>query len=74
MRAVFGVLGLLVVVAIIGVLAKKQMGAGVAPPARTVPGVAAPDPAATPKQQVEQFQKAVEGVVQQPRAMPDDTK
>ena len=28
MRAIFGVLGLLVVVAIVGVLAKKQLGAG----------------------------------------------
>lgn len=74
MRAIFSILGLLFVVAIVGVLAKKQLGSGVAPPAATaVPGTA-PVPAATPKQQVQQFQQAVEGAVQQPRAMPDDTK
>ena len=74
MRAIFGVLGLLLVVAIVGVLVKKQLGANVAPPAavNTVPGVAVP--AGTPKQQVEQFQKAVEGAVQAPRPMPEEPK
>lgn len=76
MRAIFGVLGLLVVVAIIGLLAKKQLGAGVAPStARSsdVPAVAAP--AGTPQQQVQQFQRAAqEAMQQQPRAMPDDSK
>ncbi len=74
MRAVFGILGLLVVVAIVGMLAKKQLGAGVAPPAASVPGGPAMAPAATPRQQVDQFQKAVEGAMQPPRAMPDDPK
>jgi hypothetical protein len=73
MRAIFGVLGLLLVVAIVGVLARQQLGAGVAPPAATAPpGQAAPS--GTPQQQVRQFQQAVEGAVQQPRAMPDDTR
>lgn len=74
MRAVFGMVGLLMVVAIVGVLAKKQLGAGVAPAAAgAVPGAAAP--AASPQQQVQQFQQAVEGALQQPaRAMPDDSQ
>lgn len=72
MRAIFGILGLLFVVAIVGVLAKKQLGAGVAPPVPGAPpGAAAP---ATPKQQVDQFQKAVEGTMQQARPMPEDPK
>jgi hypothetical protein len=75
MRAIFSVLGLLVVLAIVGVLAKKQLGAGVAP-ARVDPGtgVAAPAPAATPQQQVKQFEQAVNGAMQQARPMPDNDK
>jgi len=70
MRAVFTVLGLVVVLAIVGVIAKKQLTAGVAPPvAGTAPGTAA-----TPQQQVQQFQKAVEGAMQQPRQMPEEPK
>ena len=73
MRAIFGVLSLLVVVAIVGVLAKKQLSAGVAP---QVPGSPAgvTTPAATPKQQVQQFEQAVQGAVQQARPMPDNDK
>jgi len=66
MRAVFGIIGLLAVVAIVGVLAKNQLSAGVA---RAEPGGAS---AATPKQQVQQFEQAVQGVMQQARPMPAD--
>ena len=74
MRAIFSVLGLLVVVAIIGLLAKKQLSAGVAPaPATNAPaGVAVPS--GTPKQQLQQFDQAVQGAVQQPRPLPDEAK
>lgn len=75
MRAIFSVLGLLVVVAIIGVLAKKQLGAGVAPPTAApteASGVAAPT--GTPQQQVQQFQRAAQEAMQQTRPMPDDIK
>lgn len=61
MRALFGVLSLLVVVAIVGVLAKKQLGAiapGAAPPPVAAPGSVAP-PTGTPQQQVQQVQQAV---------------
>jgi hypothetical protein len=70
MRAVFTVLGLVVVLAIVGVLAKKQLGAGVAPAA----GGAATGPAATPQQQVQQFRQAAEGAMQQARPMPENDK
>ena len=73
MRVVFGVLSLLVVVAIIGVLAKKQLGAGVAPPVSPA-AAGAPVLSGTPQQQVQQFKQAAEAAVQQPRPMPDDTK
>jgi hypothetical protein len=74
MRAVFGVLSLLFVVAIVGFLAKKQLSSGVAPPApnAAVPGVATP--AGTPRQQVEQFKGAVDGAMQQARPMPEEPK
>ena len=72
MRAIFGIIGLLVVVAIVGVLAKKQLSAGVAPQAAGASGD--PAPAATPKQQVRQFEQAVQGVMQQARPMPADDK
>ena len=72
MKAIFSVLGLLIVVAVIGVLAKKQLSAGVAPPTATQ-GVTAPS--GTPQQQVKQFEQAVQGAMQQaPRTTPDDTK
>jgi type II secretory pathway pseudopilin PulG len=68
MRAVFTVLGMVVVLAIVGMLAKKQLSAGVAPSATGAPS------AATPQQQVQQFRNAVEGAMQPPRPMPDEPK
>jgi hypothetical protein len=76
MRVVFGVLSLLVVVAIIGVLAKKQLGA-VAPTAAqaaSAPPGTMPALSGTPQQQVQQFQQAVQGAVQQAPRTADDTK
>jgi hypothetical protein len=72
MRAIFGIIGLLFVVAIVGVLAKSQLSAGVAPQAAGAPAGTAP--AATPKQQVQQFEQAVQGVMQQARPMPAEDK
>jgi hypothetical protein len=73
MRGVFTVLGLVIVLAIVGVLAKQQLGTGVAPKgAPSAEGVVVP--AGTPQQQVQQFQKAAESAMQQPRPMPDDPK
>jgi len=74
MRAIFSMLGLLVVVAIVGLLAKKQLSSGVAPAASTGAPAGVTVPAGTPKQQVQQFEQAVQGAMQQARPMPDDSK
>jgi multidrug efflux pump subunit AcrB len=75
MRMIFGVLGLLFVVAIVGVLAKKQLGTATAP-AAAVPAAtgAVATPAGTPQLQVQQAQQAVQDAMQQARPMPDDVK
>lgn len=73
MRAVFTIVGMVVVLAIVGVLVKKQMSAGVAP-RTTADGTVVPGTAATPQQQVQQFQKAAEAAMQQPRPMPEEPK
>ena len=75
MRALFTVAGLLVVLAVIGVLAKQQLGAGRPPRAVPAEGTVTTAPAATPQQQVRQFEQAVQGAIQQaPRQEPDDAK
>lgn len=77
MRAIFSVLGLLLVVAIVGVLAKKQFS-GMSRPSTSVPAVTAPGsgagalPTGTPQQQVRQVEQAVQGMMQQARPMPED--
>ena len=81
MRSIFGVLSLLIVVAIIGLLAKKQMTSineiKVPAVAGSTPGVTIKvDPNATVQQQSQQiqqqFKSAAEAAVQQPRPMPDE--
>lgn len=68
MRMGFGLIGLLLALAIVAMLAKKQMAATRAP----VP------PAPTVRVQGEQLQKQikqqVDGLMQQPRAMPEDSQ
>ncbi|MDI1273955.1 hypothetical protein [Polaromonas sp.] len=78
MRAIFGVLSLLVVVAIIGVLAKKQLSPAPVKVAPADAGLALPAPAAgaTPQQQSQQIQnqvrQSIESAMQQARPMPED--
>ncbi|MCO5354874.1 hypothetical protein [Acidovorax kalamii] len=79
MRAVFGLVGLVVVLAIVGLLAKKQLSVTRAPvPAlQTAPGAApASAPPATVREQSQQVQQQVkqqmEGLMQQARPMPED--
>ncbi|MBK5205048.1 MAG: hypothetical protein JJD98_06470 [Polaromonas sp.] len=79
MRAIFGVMSLLIALAVVGVLAKKQLSAL---SAATVP-VQLPTSAdsaitshATPQAQSQQLQQqikqSVENAMQQARPMPDD--
>lgn len=78
MRMLFGVVGLVVALAIVGVLAKRQMAATrIAVPA--VPGAAAPAAGASApsvrlqgQQLQQQVQQQVESLMQQPRPMPED--
>jgi hypothetical protein len=67
MRAVISILSLLIVVAVIGLLAKRQLGAPVG-----LVGV----PAATPQQQSQQLQnqvkKSVDDAMRQTRPVPED--
>ena len=73
MRTVLSVVSLLLVVAIVGLLARKQLTSVPAPAtqaAASAAGVAVPT--GTPQQQVQQYQRAVQDAMQQPRPMPDD--
>ena len=78
MRAIFGVLSLLMVVAVIGVLAKKQLSPAPVKLAPADAGLAVPAPAdgATPQQQSQQIQnqvrQSIEATMQQARPMPED--
>ena len=78
MRGVFGMVGLVVALAIVGVLAKKQLASTQAVvPSLQVPG-AAPVPAPTgtvreQSQQVQQqYKQALEAAMQQARPLPDE--
>lgn len=72
MRTVFGFLSLLIALAIVAVLAKKQMGVLTVAPS----GMPAAPASATLPQQSQQIQQqvkqSVENTLQQPRPMPDE--
>jgi hypothetical protein len=74
MRGIFSIVGLLVVVAIIGLLVKKQMSTQIAvPSASGMPPVSANAPPQVQSQQAQQqVKQAVEGALQQARPMPDE--
>jgi Na+-transporting methylmalonyl-CoA/oxaloacetate decarboxylase gamma subunit len=72
MRAIFGVLSLLIVVAIVGMLVKKQLAPVAVPASAGAPSEAMAPPVGTPKQQVQQYQQAIQGAVQQARPMPEE--
>jgi hypothetical protein len=76
MRALFGVLGLVLVLAVVGLLAKKQLGAlsEVKVPA-TAPAASVQPPLTVQQQSQQiqqQFKAATEAALQQPRPEPDD--
>lgn len=70
MRALFGIVSLLVVLAIVGVLAKKQLGGTSAVVPEAAPGTTTQQQSQQVQQQIQQ---SVEGAMQA-RPMPDDTK
>lgn len=72
MRVVFSVVGLLLVVAVIGMVARKQLVA--VAPAAPSQATGAPAPAVTPRDQVQAARVAAEAALQSPRPMPDDAK
>ena len=82
MRSIFGILSLLVTLAIVGILIKKQLAATSQPmPALVVPstsatGDATVQPGGTVKQQSQQIQQqykqAIDNAMQQTRPEPDD--
>lgn len=76
MRIIFGALSLLIAVAVVAMLAKKQYGAlAGAAPAMGAP-TAVSSPLITPQEQSQQLQnqvkKSVEAAMQQPRSEVDD--
>ncbi|OGA98018.1 MAG: hypothetical protein A3E79_15495 [Burkholderiales bacterium RIFCSPHIGHO2_12_FULL_61_11] len=79
MRAIFGVMSLLIALAVVGVLAKKQLGALPAAPVPvqlpTSAGSAVTahvTPQAQSQQLQQQIKQSVEKAMQQARPMPDD--
>lgn len=72
---IFGLVGLLLALVIVGVLAKKQFASLAAPSLPTVPGATAP-PSGTVRDQSQQIQQqykqALDAAMQQPRKIPDD--
>ncbi len=83
MRGVFGLVGLVVALAIEGVHAKKQLASTRTPvPSMQQPaassGADTPAPTGTVREQSQQVQQQVkqqmEGLMQQARPMPDDSK
>ena len=79
MKGLFGLVGLLLALVIVGVVVKKQLDTTtqrVPVLAPAVPGGAASAPAATVREQSQQVQQqykqAVEGLMQQPRPLQDE--
>jgi hypothetical protein len=79
MKGVFGLVGLLLALVIVGVVVKKQLDSTsqrVPALAPAVPGGVASEPATTVREQSQQVQQqykqAVDGLMQQPRPMQDE--
>lgn len=82
MKGIFGLLGLLLSLAIVGIVVKKQLTAAqqIAPIPHVPVAAGSPNPASAPaatvreqSQQIQQqYKQAIEGALQQPRGIPDD--
>ncbi len=72
---IFGLIGLLLALVIVGVLVKKQFTTLAAPSLPAVPGATAPASGTVrdQSQQVQQqYKQTIDAAMQQPRKMPDD--
>ncbi|HYP69829.1 MAG TPA: hypothetical protein VEP93_03045 [Variovorax sp.] len=75
MIRMFGLLGLVLALAVVGLLVKKQLTTAVpALPSATGAAVAPSAPASNPRQVQEQFKQSLDAAMQQPRALPDEAK
>ena len=81
MRTVLGIVSVLLVLAMVGLLAKKQLASTrsavpvLVQPAADATGAAPAASVRNQSQQVQQqYKQAVEGLVQHPRPMPDDAQ
>lgn len=72
MRAAFGVFGLLVTLAIVALVAKRQMGVGNAEPIAHTSTPVSSTVKGNSQQTPQQVGQAVDAVMQQARPMPDD--
>lgn len=81
MKGIFGLLGLLLCLAVVGVLVKKQLASTQQMlPALQVPTASNPQGSAStpatlreqPQQLQQQYKQALEGALQQPRTLPDE--
>ncbi len=72
----FSIVSLLVVLAIVGFVVKKQLGSQViaTPPATSMPAVSAGATQAQSQQVQQQVKEAMQGTLQQARPMPVDDK
>ena len=76
MIRVFGLIGLVLALAIVGLLVKKQLASTVNPALPSVTGasMSPATPASNPRQVQEQFKQSLDAAMQQPRALPDESK
>ncbi len=72
MRAIFGVVGLLVVLATVALLAKKQLNAVQTPSVGIVVPQSGASQVVSPQQLPEHVRQSMERAMQQERPMPDD--
>jgi hypothetical protein len=69
---IFGLVGLVLALLIVGVLVKKQVG-GMAAPASAAPGSAAPSTPAQGRQLEQDIKKSLDAALQQRRPVPDES-
>ena len=75
MSRLFGLLGLVLALVIVGMLVRKQLGTTVAPALPPGTDQSAPAPTSSnPRQVQEQFKQSLDAAMQQPRALPDEAK